>query len=168
MFVARYITRSLKLFAGYEYIRYAAPSDPQTAFTDIAGNFLCLGCDVFNNTNINNSTYGVNGLGNKIFQVMWTGLKYSVTDQLDVIAAYYHYIQNNYFGTGAGPASCFGSEHPQCAGTFDAISGAVDWRFAPKWDVYFGLMFTQVNSGLAFGFLQHSNIDPTVGVRFKF
>jgi len=39
---------------------------------------------------------------------------------------------------------------------------------APKWDAYFGLMFNQVNGGLAFGFLQHSNIDPTVGVRFRF
>jgi hypothetical protein len=46
--------------------------------------------------------------------------------------------------------------------------GAVDWRFAPKWDAYFGMMCNQVNGGLAYGFLAHNNIDPTVGVRFKF
>jgi hypothetical protein len=86
-----------------------------------------------------------------------------------VIGAYYHYIQDSYFGTAAlGPTPCFGTQHPQCAGTYDAISAAIDWRFAPKWDAYFGMMFNQVNNGLAFGFLQHSNIDPTVGVRFKF
>jgi len=169
MFVAKYTAGALKLFAGYEYIRYSAPSDPQTAFTDIAGNFVCAGCTAFNNTNINNLAFGVNGLGNKILQVMWIGAKYAVTDQLDVIGGYYHYIQNSYFGTAAlGPAPCFGTEHAQCAGTYDAISAAVDWRFAPKWDLYFGVMFNQVNGGLAFGFLQHNNIDPTVGLRFRF
>jgi hypothetical protein len=29
-------------------------------------------------------------------------------------------------------------------------------------------MFTQVNGGLASGFLQHNNIAPTVGLRFRF
>jgi predicted porin len=169
MLVAKYANGPLKLYAGYEYIRYTAPSDPQTAFTDIAGNFLCLNCQAFNNTTINNTAFGVNGLGNKKFQVMWVGTKYAVTENLDVIGAYYHYIQNSFFGTAAGgPAPCFGREHPQCAGTFDAISAAVDWRFAPKWDLYSGIMFTQVNGGLAFGFLQRNNIAPTVGLRFRF
>jgi hypothetical protein len=100
---------------------------------------------------------------------MWVGTKYALTDNLDVIAAYYHYIQDSYFGTATrGPAPCSGAEHPQCAGTFDAISAAIDWRFAPKWDLCFGLMFSQVNGGLAFGFLQRNNIDPTVGLRFRF
>jgi hypothetical protein len=89
--------------------------------------------------------------------------------ELDVIAAYYHYIQNSFFGTAAGgPAPCSGREHPQCDGTFDGISAAVDWRFAPKWDLYSGIMFTQVNGGLAFGFLQRNSIAPTVGLRFRF
>jgi predicted porin len=169
MLVAKYTDGPLKAYAGYEHIRYTAPSNPQTAFTDISGSFVCLACQAFNNTNINNTAFGVNGLGNKIFQVMWVGAKYAVTENLDVIGAYYHYIQNNFFGTAAGgPAPCFGREHPQCAGTFDAISAAVDWRFAPKWDVYSGIMFTQVNGGLAFGFLQRNNIAPTVGLRFRF
>jgi predicted porin len=111
----------------------------------------------------------VNGLGNKTFQVMWAGAKYAVTENLDVIGAYYHYIQNSFFGTATGgPAPCFGTEHSQCAGTFDGISAAVDWRFAPKWDLYSGIMFTQVNGGLASGFLQRNNIAPTVGLRFRF
>jgi predicted porin len=169
MLVAKYTNGPLKLYAGYEHIRYMAPSDPQTAFTDIAGNFVCQGCDAVNNTNINNAAFGVNGLGNKTFQVMWAGAKYAVSENLDVIGAYYHYIQNSFFGTAAGgPAPCFGTEHAQCAGTFDGISAAVDWRFAPKWDLYSGIMFTQVNGGLAFGFLQRNNVAPTVGLRFRF
>jgi predicted porin len=169
MLVAKYTNGPLKVFAGYEHIRYMAPSNPQTAFSSISGDFLCQSCDAFNNTNINNTAFGVNGLGNKTLQVMWAGAKYAVTENLDVIGAYYHYIQNNFFGTPAGgPAPCFGREHPQCAGTFDAVSAVVDWRFAPKWDLYSGIMFTQVNGGLAFGFLQRNNIAPTVGLRFRF
>ena len=169
MLVARYTDGPLKVYAGYEHIRYMAPSDPQTAFTDIGGNFVCEGCTAVNNTNINNAAFGVNGLGNKTLQVMWVGGKYAITENLDVIAAYYHYIQNSFFGTPTGgPAPCSGAEHSQCAGTFDAISAAIDWRFAAKWDAYLGFMFSQVNGGLAFGFLQRNNIAPTVGLRFRF
>jgi predicted porin len=168
MLVAKYTNGPLKVYAGYEHIRYMAPSDPQTAFTDIAGNFVCSGCDAVNNTNINNAAYGVNGLGNKTLQVMWAGAKYAVTENVDVIGAYYHYIQNSYYGTAAGPAPCSTSAHPQCAGTFDGISAAIDWRFAPKWDVYFGAMFSQVNGGLAYGFLARNNFAPTAGLRFRF
>lgn len=169
MLVAKYTNGPLKLYAGYEHIRYMAPSDPQSAFTDIAGNFLCQGCEAFNNTNITNTAFGMNGLGNKTLQVMWIGTKYALTENLDVIAAYYHYIQNSFFGTAAGGrAPCFGTEHAQCAGTFDGISAAIDWRFAPKWDLYSGVMFTQVNGGLASGFLRRNNIAPTVGLRFRF
>ena len=75
---------------------------------------------------------------------------------------------NDAFAATGGPAFCSDSSHSQCAGTYDAISAAVDWRFAPKWDVYFGMMFNQVHGGLNFGFFQHSNIDPTVGLRFRF
>jgi predicted porin len=39
MLLARYTNGPLKLYAGYEQIKYSAPSDPQTAFTDIAGDF---------------------------------------------------------------------------------------------------------------------------------
>jgi hypothetical protein len=146
-----------------------APSDPQTAFTDIAGNFLCENCTAINNTNIINTAFGRDGLGNKIFQVMWTGVRYSLTEKLDVIAAYYHYAQNSYFGTAtAGPLPCAGSEHPQCAGTFNAISGVIDWRFAPNWDLYGGLMFAKVYSGLANGYIQRDNIDPTISLRLRF
>jgi predicted porin len=168
MLLAKYTIGPLKFYGGYEQIRYAAPSDPQAAFTDISGTFLCLDCVAFNNTTITNTAFGVGGLGDKIFQVMWTGVKYAATDDLDLIAAYYHYIQNSFFGTPAGATPCSGSERSQCAGTFNAISGAIDWRFAPKWDLYVGVMFSQVNSGLANGYLQRNNIDPTVGLRFRF
>jgi hypothetical protein len=100
---------------------------------------------------------------------MWTGAKYAVTDQLDVMVAYYYDAQNSNFGTATrGPAPCSGSERSRCAGTFNAISGVIDWLFAPKWDLYLGTMYTQVNGGLAHGHLERNNIATTAGLRFRF
>ena len=81
---------------------------------------------------------------NRVFA--WTGAKYAVTSQVDVIAAYYHYQQHSNFGTPTGGVMpCDGKEHAQCAGTLNAISGVIDWKFAPKWDVYLGLMYTELS-----------------------
>ena len=169
MLLAKYAIGPLKLYGGYERIRFAAPSDPQAAFTNIAGTFVCEGCAAINNTDINNTAFGVDGLGDRIRQVIWTGARYAVTEKLDAMAAYYHYAQNSYFGTATGgPAPCSGSEHSQCAGTFNAISGVIDWLFAPKWDLYLGIMSTQVNGGPANGYLQRSNIATTAGLRLRF
>jgi len=41
----------------------------------------------------------IGSLEDKKFQVMWVGTKYAVTENLDVIGAYYCYIQNSFFGT---------------------------------------------------------------------
>ena len=43
MALAKYTNGPLKLYAGYEWMQFAPPSDKQTSFTDIAGNFVCLG-----------------------------------------------------------------------------------------------------------------------------
>ena len=40
-------------------------------------------------------------------------------------------------------------------GTLNAISGVIDWKFAPKWDVYIGLMRSQFNGGLSNSFFQN-------------
>src|SRR5262249_3191047 len=169
MVVAKYTSGPLKWYAGYEYIEYMKPSDPQTAFTNVSGDFLCQGCGAINNTTINNMAYGVNGFANRTFQVVWTGVNYAIKEDLNVIAGYYRYIQDSFFGTPTGGrVSCSGKEHSQCAGTFNAISGVIDWKFAPKWDLYAGLMFSQVNGGMANGFLRHDNVDPTIGVRIRF
>ena len=161
MLLAKYTNGSLKLYAGYEWIQFMPPSNPQTAFNDIAGDFICLGCAAINNTNIVNTAFDAH---DKILQVFWTGAKYAVTDELDVIGAYYHYDQNNF---GAGPP-CNSAAKATCSGTFDAVSFAVDWKFAAKFEAYAGFMFSQVNNGLANGYLNRNTIDPTVGLIFRF
>ncbi len=165
MLLGKYSNGPIKLFAGYEYIQYAPPSTPYaagTGFNDIAGDFVCAGCAALNNTNINSTAFNA---GDKLFHVFWTGVKYTVMTNVDVIGAYYHYDQPTF----GAPANCAAAVTPAtCHGTFDAVSFAVDWQFAKKFDAYAGLMFSQVNGGLANGFLNRNTIDPTVGLRFRF
>jgi predicted porin len=165
MLVGKYSNGPLKLFAGYEFIRYAPPRNrfaPGTGFTDIAGDFICAACTAINGTNISTTAFDA---GDKLFHVFWTGVKYAVTDNLDVIGAYYHYTQPTF---GAFVNCTNPSAFANCHGTFDAVSFVVDWQFAKKFDAYAGIMFSQFNGGLVNGFLNRSSIDPTVGLRFRF
>ncbi len=154
MLLGKYTNGPVKLFAGYEWIQYAPPSTRTGPFTDIGGDFV---------TAVNTTAFDFH---DKILQVFWTGASYAVTDSVNVIGAYYHYDQNSY-GGGAS-AGCSTTAFATCSGTLDAVSAAVDWHFAAKFDAYAGLMYSQVTGGQASGFLQHNNIDPTVGLRFRF
>ncbi len=165
MLVGKYSNGPLKLFGGYEFIQYAPPSNPfapGTGFTDIGGDFVCAACNAINNTNINNTAFNA---GDKLFHVIWTGVKYAVTDNVDVIGAYYHYDQP-FFGA---PTNCADTAAAaNCHGTLNAVSFVVDWQFAKKFDTYAGLMFSRVNGGLANGFIHRDSIAPTAGLRFRF
>ena len=71
-----------------------------------------------------------------------------------------------------------------CAGTLDAVSFVVDWRFARHMDLYAGVMWSQVTGGLSNGFIgttvnnvgaalanpgnRSSNVDPGIGLRYQF
>src|ERR1700681_2815530 len=114
MLVGKYSNGPVKLFAGYEFTQYAPPSNrfaPGTGFSDIAGDFVCAACIGINGTNINNTAFDA---GDKLFHVFWTGAKYAVTDNLDLIGAYYHYTQPTFgaFVNCANPsafANCHGT-----------------------------------------------------------
>jgi predicted porin len=168
MLVGKYTNGPLKLFAGYEFIQYAPPTTPfapGTGFTDIGGMFVCAACTAINNTNINNTAFNA---GDKHLHVFWTGVKYTVITDVDLIGAYYHYDQPAFGAPVSCAAATFNAVPANCHGTFDAVSFVVDWQFAKKFDAYAGLMFSQNNGGLANGFLNRNTIDPTVGLRFRF
>jgi predicted porin len=166
MAVAKYVVDRLQLYAGYEWMQFANPSDPSPGFTDAAG--YAIGS--VPGTAINNAAYGKH----RILQVAWTGAKYSITSTLDVAAGYYHYWQNDYSNGAAtsgskGRTTCavVTTAVSSCAGSQDAVSALIDWRFAPKWDVYAGTMYTRLNGGLDSGFLARDNWATTAGVRFR-
>ena len=166
--LAKYVVGRLGIYAGYEYIDFAPPSDVPNSLEAANGTWVGAGYPL---TAISGTAYsGLPGSGSdKHLQIMWIGAKYSVTDNLDVATGYYHYIQNDYLvATGAANCALSSASHSQCGGTLDAISGVVDWRFAAKWDTYFGIMYSNVNGGLSNGYLVRNNLDPTVGLRFRF
>jgi predicted porin len=153
--MARYDANPFKLYAGYQHIQFADPSNPPTAgYSDIGGFILGF---VTTNAYVND----------KELEVYWTGLRYSVTPHLDLTAAYYGYEQNAY-GTGKS-FKCSTSASSTCSGSLEAFSFSADYRFNQHFDAYLGAMYSSVNDGAASGYtFATSNINPTVGVRFKF
>jgi predicted porin len=143
-----------KVFAGYEYLKYTNPKTPLApGFIDIGGYVLAF---VIDNAYKNS----------KIVQLYWSGVRYSVTPRLDLTAAYYGYHQDAY-GTGK-QAGCSTSAHSVCSGDLEAFSFDADYRFNKHFDAYLGAMYSGVHDGVASGYLATTNINPTVGVRFKF
>jgi hypothetical protein len=174
-------TPLITLYAGYEWIQFANPSDRQTGFQDDGFLFLnpnttnngaTVGFPGFNGTTINNNAFNgscASGTGCKdeIFQVMWTGAKYGITSDLDVLTGFYHYIQSTYVNgvncsPGAAPANS------RCAGWMDMASLVFDWRFLPKWDAYIGTFYSAAFGGIANGDIARNNLATTAGVRFRF
>jgi predicted porin len=165
MVAAKYAVDRLTLYAGYEWMQFANPSDAVTSFTDISGAFLCSGtCGTQLGTSINNAAFAQD----KILQLAWFGAKYSLTDSLDLIGAYYHENQNN-FSAGAANNACALSSTAlsSCAGNQDAVSFLIDYKFAPKWDTYIGTLYSKQTGGLDNGFLVNNNWATTAGLRFR-
>ena len=152
--MASYQIEPFKLFAGYEYIKYADPAAPLSAgFSDIGGYVLAF---------VSNTVYSKS----KTLQVYWTGARYTVIPHLDLTVAYYGYHQNAY-GTGV-QAGCATSKYSTCSGSLEAFSCDADYRFNVHFDAYLGAMYSGVHDGVASGYIYTTNINPTVGVRYKF
>ena len=64
MLLAKYTVGGLRLYAGYEWVQFAPPSDPQTAFTNIAG--LPMGAAFGNGTAIDNVAFSAGRGGNRL------------------------------------------------------------------------------------------------------
>jgi predicted porin len=172
MALATYKVNKLKVNAGYEYIEVSAPSDPVLVggFKDQSGDFICADCTNINQTTINNTAYSAsNGTKTKILQIMWLGARYSITDSVDVAAAYYHNQQSMYAASAANIKNCATSAESQsyCGGTTDVASALVDWQFAKKWDTYLGVTYSAANGGSSAGFLARNDVGTTAGVRFR-
>jgi predicted porin len=144
----------LKIFAGYEHIVYSNPNSPVSAgFSDIGGYVLAF---------VTNNAYN----NSKTVQVYWSGARYSLSPYLDLTAAYYGYHQNAY-GTGI-QAACTSIAHSTCSGRFEAFSFDADYRFSRHFDAYVGAMYSGVHDGVASGYIKTTNINPTLGARYKF
>jgi predicted porin len=152
--MAWYRLERLKFFAGYEYIRYENPRTPLSpGFINIGGYVLAF---------VNNGAYD----NSKMTQVYWTGLRYALVPGLELTAAYYGVHQNAY---GSGRlAGCSTDASSLCSGSLEAFSFDVDYRFNVHFDAYAGAMYSGVHDGMANGYLSTTNINPTIGLRYKF
>jgi predicted porin len=177
--VGKYKWNQFTIYGGYLYEQDGTPTDlPATA---TIGTFN----DGYQ------AVYGATGTGTqgnafpipKVVQAIYVGGKYAVLSNLDLVAGYYHFWQNDYRGstaTAVGSNSCLpntstsgpfllkGTASSKCAGDEDAISGMIDYRPVKRVDVYGGVMATKVTGGLASGFIADNNIATTVGVRVGF
>jgi predicted porin len=152
--MASYKIDPFKFFAGYDYIKYANPHTPLSAgFNDIGDYVLAF---------VTNNAYN----NSKTVQVYWTGVRYTVFPNLDLTVAYYGYRQNAY-GTGK-QAGCTTTASSTCSGSFEAFSFDADYHFNKHFDAYLGAMYSGVHDGVASGYFYTTNINPTVGVRYKF
>jgi predicted porin len=144
-----------KFFGGYEHITFANPTDPYSAGQDIIGGYKLAF--------VNNTAY----TSEKVLQVYWAGLRYAVTPQFDLGAAYYGYKQNSY-ATGAD-TGCSSNVAGSCSGTESAVGLLADYHFSKRFDGYVGGLWTSVAGGLSNGYLLNtSTISTTIGVRYKF
>jgi predicted porin len=178
---ARYTLGPWKFFGGYEHINYSNPNNPLNPGAFLQGGYIA---GTTNNCNFGAVIGGVCQNNDKILQTAWFGVRYSITPALDITGAYYHEWQNNFATAPATVTACaaLGSNSPTCSGTLDAVSVVVDWRFAKHVDLYAGVMWSQVNGGLASNFFVNnngtttqavgrnssSNYDPGIGIRYQF
>jgi predicted porin len=171
---ARYTLGPWKFWGGYEHIDYSNPNNPLNPGAFLQGGMVGA---VLNNTNFTTD---------KTLQTAWFGVRYSITPALDITGAYYHEWQNSFvIGNGTNPTgTCNTAASAGCSGTLDAVSLVLDWRFAKHVDAFAGVMWSQVNNGLANGFLlangtnagginaaggnHASSFDPGVGLRYQF
>jgi predicted porin len=145
----------LTVYGGYEHITYMNPSIPLTAgFDDING--YVLGA-------VNNTAYAK---ADKILQVYWAGVRYSPTPALTAALAYYGERQNPY-ATGA-LFNCYSTVSGTCTGNFSALSATMVYHLTKRFDAYGGVMWSNVSHGLANGYIETNNVDPTLGLRFSF
>jgi predicted porin len=143
-----------KIFAGYEHIKFENPENPIEAGASTIGGYILA---VTNNTAYNNA---------KTLEVVWAGAKYAFTPSFEITGAYYGYRQDA-FAAGAN-AGCESTVSAQCKGELNAFSLVADYKFSKRFDGYLGSMWSEVQDGLANGYLNRNTITSTMGMRFKF
>jgi hypothetical protein len=166
------------LYTGYAYYVYSNPSnDYPGGLQDVLG----TGYSVLPGQ-VTSNAYDKD----KIQQIGWVGAKVAVRPDLDVIGGAYVVDQNNYYSKAAnsgkaencGPNTTVtigpekyhlrGAANSYCQGDLYAVSGMIDWRPWKRVDVFAGLMYSVASGGIASGYLNTWNVDPTAGIRISF
>jgi predicted porin len=161
MAAIRYVWEPLRLYAGYEHIRYDNPSSPLGIGATAQGGYRLSGVE---DNNLDSP---------RVTQVWWTGVRFAFDKNTDFALSYYHQQQNDY----RVPPTCTpASFRSSCAGTLEEISLYVDHHFTRRFDVYGGVAYSDVSGGLAVAiphgpgvrYNYNNNFAPVIGGRFAF
>jgi predicted porin len=153
---AKYKWDRFEVLGGYEWIQQVNPTNP-AAIGFVDNGYLA--------SKVNNIAFP----NAAITQLAWIGGKWKATDNLTLIGSYYHVWQNSYgdgsitTGSKTGPVGCATAAFASCGGTQDWISFVGDYVFTKHFDVYAGVSYSQVNGGLANGYIQNSILNPATG-----
>jgi predicted porin len=160
----------LTFFAGYQYVTLSNPSRPESAYNgfNTIGGYRYL-------------TEGALAYGSdRILQTEWAGANYT-TGPWSITAAYYNWNQNSYLN--ASFHSCeYVNAHlstspinngvgkqvgGNCSGDYNQGSFLIDYIFNKHFDVYGGVSYTEIDGGLASGFLRDTDTTFATGIRVK-
>lgn len=155
-FMTQWNVGKWKLFGSYEHIQFHNPDTTLPAGSATIGGYVLA--------YVNNASIPAGQ--SKVFQFTWVGAKYPLTPQLDWTLAWYRQEQTA-FAAGAN-AGCNDNRSAQCSGLLNAYSTDLVYKASKRFDVYGGAMWSGVKGGLSNGFLNTSELNPTVGVRFTF
>jgi predicted porin len=144
----------VRISGGFERITFDNPVDPLPAGALTIGGYILA---FANNAAFNNS---------KELTFYWGGVKWGMTRDLDLLAAYYGFHQNA-FAAGAN-AGCSTNANAACSGKEEVMSLVFDYRLSKRFDLYAGAMYSGVLGGLANGYLNSTNLATTAGLRFRF
>jgi predicted porin len=160
--MAAYKLKRIRLSGGYEHIEYKNPTDPLVggtgaAYNDIGGYTIPYA--------LMNQTAYVNP---KKLDTVWVGAQVAVTSKLALWVSYENIHQNSYGSASAVAACATNAASSGCSGDLQALSAVAIYGLNKHFDLYAGLMASNVTNGFASGFVQFEEIDPTAGVRLKF
>ena len=149
--MARFATRPIKLYVGYEHMNFANPRDPLPNGTMTIGGYVLSA--------INNTAFTIN----KVLQYAWVGARYSITESFDLTGAYYQFRQNSYNANG-----CSDNSAGSCSGRYHVASMVADYKLSSRFDVYAGFNYSRAVAGMSAGFLNTHNWTSMLGGRFSF
>jgi predicted porin len=158
---AKYTWNQWKFFAGYSHVLYQNPTNSVGIGASANQGGVIM-------STVNNHPYANNP---KTLQTFWTGFTYAYDAKTIIGFAYNHALQNTYT-TVANTPSCSNPQqslrNSACSGNLDTVSLYVDYHFTKRFDIYAGMMVSNVSNGLASGYAYPTNFAPLAGARYTF
>ncbi|WLA83263.1 hypothetical protein [Bradyrhizobium elkanii] len=166
---------TLTLSGGYQNLRLTNPADGGYGVGHVVnGGYIigpvisASGSPVFG---VANNAY--NG-GDKIIDTFFVGLKYRWAPQW-TLSMFYGQERNNAFAFGnaavspvVSAKSCSSSAFSNCAGYIEGSAFRLDYQWSRRANLYFGVTYSAVHGGAAFGYIHNAMVAPTLGMKYQF